>query len=145
MRAARERPRLETEHEHDLEAAGACAHQVEHGHTTRFARRREPHFAALECADHLVAGDVEPAELRQQLEHVPVRAQIEPRAFAGRRSFGSIGRALVRSCTRIVPRRIVGGEPASGTAPAASSTRAGVDRPPRRRPLDVVDGRASPE
>ena len=150
-RPARQRPFLEAEDEHDLEAARPRAHQVEHRDTAGLAGGREPYLAALERGDHLVAGRVEPTELRQQLQHMAVRTQVEARAVAGRRSVGPVRGAQHRP--QLHANRldgILGGaklcERRNRRLPQLLGllldARRRMDRPAAQTTLDVVDGRA---
>ena len=92
-------PFLEPEHEDDVEAAGPRAQQVEDGDAACFAGGGEPHFAALERSDHVVALDTSPArpgervELVEERERGAIGAQVEPRRLAGGRRFGAVGAA----------------------------------------------------
>src|SRR5581483_11496272 len=91
--AARQRALLEPEQEDDVPVPRPRPHQVDDRNASCLPRRREADLAALERRDQLLPRDGEALELRQELQDMAVRAQVEPRGLAGGRRLRAVGGA----------------------------------------------------
>ena len=85
--APREMAFFEPEHENRVEAARACASQVEYRHAARLTGRRSRHFEAAERVEQLVATELaarplERRDLLEELAHGGIGAQVETRLVA---------------------------------------------------------------
>ena len=101
--APRQAALLEAEHEDDVEAARACAQQIDDGDAAGLVAAQRAKRLALERRRDVVArelaGELAPAlELGEQAVQRLVRAQVEPRRLADRRRVEPVGVAQHPRC-----------------------------------------------